>query len=170
MPVSFELLLDELKMDSSDASDSLDPTTRALCTLVARCIRYQGASLVTELVKRNGTQSSTVEVLANIVSGAHCTTDNKELLMVVGSALLDCLESNRYAQRKLVSAPEMLHSLPATLVVPRLISIANANIDDCDLVQAVSAVLRWIVLSSLSNDVDKVVQEIINSLGSAVPG
>ncbi len=165
VPLSFELLLDELKVDSSDASDALDPTARALCSLVARCIRSRGASLVTELVIRNGKRSSTVEVLANILSEAQCTSDSHGLLVAAGNIFLDFLESNRYAQRKLVSAPETLRALPVNFVVPRLISLASSNIDDIDLVQAVSSVLKITMVSSLSNDVDEVVQEIINSVG-----
>lgn len=168
VPASFQLLLDELRSDSSDDTAAvLDPTERALCILVARCIRCQGAtSLVLELVERNGRIRSTVEVLAIILSDAQGTTDHQKLSTIAGSAFLDCVESSLHAQRKLASSPGLLRALPISQVVPRLISIANSSIDNCDLMRAVSTAITWIMVACLPNHVEEVVQEVVKALGS----
>ena len=174
VPLSFELLLDELNRNRSDALDALDPTDRALCLLVTRCILFRGPSLVNELVKRNGVTPSTVEILAGILSEtgqsgacdskAQSNINNGDLRAVAGSAFLDCIGSSHFAQQKLRSSPELLCSLPIVMVVPRLVSAVSANMDRTDVVTAILPAITRILVSSLPDKIDELVRVIIESI------
>ena len=167
MPASFELLLEALKRDSANDALILDPTQQAICILVTRCIQYRGPSLVKELVEGNGTCPSTVEVLANILSEADQATpnDDNDLLMSAGCTFLDCIGFSRFAQRKLISSPGLLCTFPIAEVVPRLVALCDSNIDNNDVVTAVTAAATHLLVSSLPDDVSGLVRVLVESLG-----
>jgi len=180
VPSSFELLLDELKRDSANEAedtDALETTQRALCMLVARCIVFRGSSLIEELVQRNGARSSTVEILADILSetgrGApdvrpdesQFGSDDQDIATVAGNAFLDLIGSSRYAQKKLGLSPNLLCTLPTAMVVPRLIAIANANMDSIDVVTVVTSTITQILVSSLPKGAEEFICVVVASLG-----
>lgn len=174
IPASFHLLLDELKHIDTNDLITMEPREKALCFLVARCIEFRGPSLVDELVTRNGLRSTTIEVLAKILSdtvqidlsrkGSNEVADDSNLLTRVGGAFLGCLGSSRYAQRKVMLSPEMLSGLPIAMVVPRLILCGDSDGISNDAITAVTAALTQIMVSSLPNDVDKFVHFFVEAL------
>lgn len=174
MPASYHLLLDQLKHVDTHDSMILETSEKALCYLVARCIQFRGPSLVDELVTRNGLRSSTIEVLAKILSDTVqmdlSENDDKEasggnkVLMMAGNAFLDGIGSSRYAQRRLMSSPELLCALPVATVVPRLVSFGDSERSCNDVITAVTAALTQIMVASLPNNVDEFVHVFVEAL------
>jgi len=169
VPPSIGLMLDSLDAlndnphaggSDSLSSDSLCPATRAVCGLVAKCIRHKPHSLLSFLLEHNAGSDATMEVLALLLEENRPVVglvDCEDWVQQVGLILLKAVDSSPFLRRRMKTNSRTFVSLPPNLSIPCLLwTLAKVKVaketEDSYATSAVLAALSQIACAHGAKD------------------
>ena len=165
---TFDLLLDMLK-DGADATSAvsasidLDPSSRAICMLIAQYIQSNPQPLLPELISGAAPVNAKIEILIILARGTDACSYSKDNTEYLSDTLVQELLvslAQPYLQRRCGGAP-IFSRLPLTKVVPGLVDTLSGGIGEGAASAAATSIDQMI---ASAQDPSGVVEAVVEAL------